>query len=245
MCLILLAYRQHPDYALVVAANRDEFYERPSLPAHLWEDAPEVLAGRDLRAGGTWLGVTRTGRFAAVTNVREPGQPEAPRSRGELPQAFLLSTTPSAHYAARIEHNAYAGFNLLHWDGETLYYSSNRAPARPLPPGIYGLSNASLDSPWPKVETGVKALERALSREDLGEALLDLLEDRGQPPDEALPDTGVGLELERLLAPCFIRSERYGTRASTALLLGADGHGELIERNFDARGPSETRHHRW
>ncbi len=245
MCLILFAYRQHPEFTLVVAANRDEFYERPSQPAHFWEHTPQLLAGRDLRAGGTWLGVTRHGRFAAVTNVREPNKAEAARSRGDLTTAFLLSELSTTQFDEQIEREAYAGFNLLHWDGTTLHYSSNRAPSKQLGPGIYGLSNASVDSPWPKVLSGRQCLAHALGHANMQDALWTLLADRQQPPDELLPDTGVGLDTERMLAPRFIRAPHYGTRSSTVLLLRENGSGEFFERGFDAENSLYSTHYRW
>ena len=236
MCLILLAHRAHPLYRLVVAANRDEFHARPTAPAAFWPDAPYLLAGRDLREGGTWMGVTRSGRFAAVTNYREmaPPPPDAP-SRGHLPGGFLVGEeTPEAYLRSlEVRAGAYAGFNLLAGDGETLGYLSNRGGGvRVLEPGVYGLSNALLDTPWPKVERGKAGLREIVAEggEIDPEALLRLLAESEPAPDARLPDTGVGRERERMLSSLFIRGPEYGTRASTALLVRHDGRATFVER---------------
>jgi uncharacterized protein with NRDE domain len=235
MCLILLAHDAHPRCRLVVAANRDEFYERPTAPAAWWPDAPEVLAGRDLRGGGTWMGVTRGGRFAAVTNFRDtaPAAPDAP-SRGHLVGGFLRGAgSPDAYLRALAPRaGEYAGFNLLVGEGEELRYLGNRGgAARALAPGVYGLSNALLDTPWPKVERGKAGLAAALAGGDIDpEALFGVLWDAEPAPDGRLPDTGVGMERERMLSSPFIRSPEYGTRASTVLLVGRDGRVSFTER---------------
>ncbi len=234
MCLILFAWHQHPHYPLVLAANRDEFYQRPSAPLAFWPDAPTVLAGRDQIAGGTWLGLSRSGRFAALTNVRDPARrrPDAP-SRGALVSGFLLGEQPATGYLADIQPRAddYNGFNLLLGDASGLHYFSSYAGApRRLVAGLYGLSNAELDRPWPKVERGKERLAAALAEPQL-DALFELLGDRTQPPDQTLPDTGVGVDRERQLAPIFICGEHYGTRSSSVLLLDADGTAELAERD--------------
>jgi uncharacterized protein with NRDE domain len=236
MCLILLAHDAHPRFRLVVAANRDEFYERPAAPAAWWPDAPEVLAGRDLRGGGTWMGVTRGGRFAAVTNFRDaaPAAPDAP-SRGHLVGGFLRGADSPGAYLRALAPRAgeYAGFNLLVGEGEELRYLGNRGcAARTLAPGVYGLSNALLDTPWPKVERGKAGLAAALAGGgDVDpEALFRVLWDAEPAPDGRLPDTGVGLERERMLSSPFIRSPEYGTRASTVLLVGRDGRVRFVER---------------
>lgn len=244
MCLILFAWHCHPRYALVLAANRDEFYARPSEPLAFWPDAPDVLAGRDRIAGGSWLGLTRNGRFAAVTNVRDPNRqrPEAP-SRGLLVSDFLCGDQPAAAYLAELADRAgaYNGFNLLVGDASGLYYFSNYGDARRrLTAGLYGLSNAALDQPWPKVRRGRQRLAAMLATPTPA-MLLELLGDRGRPDDDELPDTGIGLERERVLAPIFITSERYGTRSSSALLLAHTGQAELVER--DALTGRERRFH--
>lgn len=247
MCLILFSYDEHPDYALVVAANRDEFYGRPTAPAAFWDDAPHVLAGRDLEAGGTWMGVTRSGRWAAVTNYRDPTarKEEAP-SRGQLVAGYLRQekATPTAYLDQLVpEAGRYNGFNLLVGAPGTLGYYSNRDGAvRMLAPGLYGLSNHLLDTGWPKVERGRKKLRRALEADDVtADRLLDLLYDTTAPADERLPDTGIGVAGERLLSPMFIEGERYGTRSSTVLVVDRAGHVTFAERTYDREAAPRTR----
>lgn len=242
MCLILFGYRCHPAFSLVLAANRDEFHARPTDPVDFWDDAPDVLAGRDRIAGGTWLGMTRSGRFAALTNIREPDRQrsDAP-SRGALVADYLRGDPAPGDYlhALTTEAEHYNGFNLLVGDRFSLHYYSNRDDQSPrrLKPGLYGLSNALLDTPWPKVERGRHGLAAILDSPDgpRPEALLELLADRSPPPDDELPDTGVGLARERLLAPLFIAGETYGTRSSSVLLID-DEQAELIERSHDGFG---------
>ena len=237
MCFIVLSYRQHPRYRLVLATNRDEFYARPTAPAAFWDDAPSVLAGRDLQGGGTWLGVTRAGRLAALTNVREPHRhlDDAP-TRGALVADYLTGMMQPRVYldAVRQEAARYNGFNLLLGDTKDLFYFGNRAAdIQPLEPGLYGLSNHLLDTPWPKVERGKKALAAALRNDVVDpETLFAFLADTEQAPDETLPDTGVGLEWERLLSPIFIASPAYGTRVSTVVLVDHLGHATFAERAY-------------
>ena len=241
MCLILLAHEAHPRYRLVVAANRDEFYARPTAPAGWWEDAPGVLAGRDLRGGGTWMGVDRGGRWAAVTNYRDPGaeRKDAP-SRGELVGDFLRGGDSAAEYLARLRPRAgeYNGFNLLVGEPGTVLWLSNRAPApRALEPGVHGVSNHLLDTPWPKVERGKGALAAILREPRIdAEPMLDLLLDRTVAADHQLPDTGVGLTLERALSTMFIATPEYGTRSSTALLVDREGGVLFVERTHRPGG---------
>jgi uncharacterized protein with NRDE domain len=248
MCLILLALDSHPDYSLIVAANRDEFYERPTAPATFWSDAPSVLAGHDLQAGGTWLGIDRRGRFAAVTNYRQgQHEPPAPRSRGHLVRDFLTSSMDAEEYMRGVERDAalYNGFNLLAGDSRRLCYFSNReGRTRVLSPGVYGLSNHLLDTAWPKVISGKTALEALVRRgePELIEALLELLSDHSRPTDDLLPRTGVGEAWERLLSSAFIASDVYGTRSSTVLLVGRNDSVTFVERTFAAGGsPGELR----
>jgi uncharacterized protein with NRDE domain len=237
MCLIFVAVDSHPNYRIVIAANRDEFYDRPSAPASFWPDAPHLLAGRDLQAGGTWLGVTKTGRIAALTNYRdpEPNRTKAP-SRGKLVSNFLLSREKPVSFLEKISANAhrYNGFNLLVGQSTNLYYYSNRAEGiQPLGPGIHSLSNHLLDTPWPKVEKGKQALSSLLTGESVDpESLFRFLLDRSAAPDGLLPDTGVGLEMERMLSPIFISSPGYGTRSSTVILLDRTGEVTFIEKSF-------------
>lgn len=237
MCLILVAWQVHPEYPLVVAANRDEFHARATAVADRWSDAPYVVAGRDLEAGGTWLGATDGGRFAAVTNVREPERTKGPRSRGRLTQDFLTGSVSPADFAAGVDGDAFSGFNLLVADAETLCYRSNRdGAARVLPAGIYGVSNHLLDTPWPKLTTAKTRFAEALEHLPLEEPFFDLLADDEMVRDEYLPATGIPLEWERRLSAIFVRSADYGTRASTLLMRRADGSGLLVERSFDAGG---------
>lgn len=237
MCLIALAWRAHPEYPLVVAANRDEFYARPTAALARWSDHPQIIAGRDLEAGGTWLGVSDRGRFAAITNVREPGMAQGERSRGELTRAFLAGNESALTFAHGIENERYSGFNLLLSDGDELVYCSNRdGPPRSLAPGIYGLSNHLLDSPWPKLLAARHALGDALGHLPDTSPFFDLLADREIVPDSELPTTGVSLEWERLLSAIFVQSETYGTRASTVLWRRGDGQITIAERSFGPFG---------
>ncbi|CBL45513.1 Conserved hypothetical protein [gamma proteobacterium HdN1] len=241
MCLILFAWQRQKDYPLIVAANRDEFYARPTQPAAFWEEAPQILAGRDLQAGGTWLGVTRSGRFAALTNVREPANAyQGSLSRGTLVSDFLSGKDSAVNYADSVHviGSAYAGFNLLLSDGEKLVWVSNRdGDPRILTSGVYGVSNALLDTPWPKVAGGKAAISERLplhQPEQQTAGLITLLQDGTVAPDEELPDTGVGLMMERILSPRFIRTSQYGTRASTALFMG--DQVSFAEQAYHANG---------
>jgi uncharacterized protein with NRDE domain len=236
MCLILFAWQVHPDYPLVVAANRDEFYARPTAAAGFWTDAPAVLAGRDLEAGGTWLGLSRSGRFAALTNYRAPEHHIAGRpSRGRLVADFLADSCPALDYLERsaVYGRECNGYNLLVGDGERLGWASNvSGEIRELTPGIYGLSNHLLDTPWPKVGAGRTALASVIEALPDQSGLFQLLADDAIHPDHSLPCTGVSLEWERLLSAAFIRSADYGTRASTVVCIGRDGHASLEEQTW-------------
>lgn len=240
MCLLVFAWRSHPRFPLVLAGNRDEFHDRPAAPADWWPQAPHVVGGRDLRAGGTWLGVSRQGRFAVVTNYREPPEEgRGPRSRGELVADYLQGITPAAEYAAEAGARgaSYGGFNLILGDAGALWYVSNRGrgPTR-LNEGIYGLSNHLLDTPWPKLERAREGFVEALRAEPEPEALMDILADRTPAPDEALPHTGIDLQWERLLSPPFITSPLYGTRCTSVLRIRGEGTVDFLERRFDAHG---------
>ena len=242
MCLIVVGWRVHPDYPLVVAANRDEFYARPTAPLARWRDVPDVIGGLDLEAGGTWLGISDTGRFAAVTNVREPGMAKGALSRGALPRNFLISSCSAAEYASKIDGAQYSGFNLLLADGDSLVYFSNRDEnSRPLAPGIYGLSNHRLDSPWPKLLTARENFAAALRRLPDESAFFEVLADQSIVADASLPDTGVTIEWERLLSAVFVKSETYGTRASTLAWQRTDGTVTVHENSFGPHGrPLQT-----
>lgn len=229
VCLILFAWKTHPRYPLVVAANRDEFFARPSAAAEFWSESPAVLAGRDLSAGGTWLGITRSGRFAALTNYRDPKhQRQDVRSRGALVADYLRGQASPADYLEGIRTQArdFNGFNLLAGDGESLWWYSNVGDApQALEPGLYGLSNHLLDTPWPKVAASKPRLADAMATLPDDEPLFSFLRDGSTFPDEQLPATGVKLEWERMLSAAFIDSPGYGTRSSTVVLLGG---GEIL-----------------
>ena len=215
MCLILFAYRMLPGHPLIVAANRDEFYARPAAGAHWWPDAAGLLAGRDEEAGGTWLGVQADGRFAAVTNFTDPQADPGARSRGELAVRFLRDGRAAAAYAAELRGDEYQGFNLLLWDGGELICTSNRGATRVLAPGCYGLTNAALGAPWPKAVAGAARLKCAIHDDLNPEKLIKLLQ-HDRPPEPGQQDAP-GTEESRG-APCFIRGEAYGTRASTVVI---------------------------
>jgi uncharacterized protein with NRDE domain len=247
MCLILFAYRCHPCYELLLAANRDEFYTRSTRPMDFWDEGPDLLAGRDLQAGGTWLGVTRQGRFAAITNYRDPTRVklDAP-SRGRLVSDYLLSHETAWNYLNRLMPvaTAYNGFSLLLRDNEGLFYYSNHSGIpQILEPGLYGLSNHLLNTPWPKVRQGLEKLAALLQTpsEPCAAMLLSLLEDRTQAEDCELPQTGVTLEWERLLSAMFIVSPGYGTRSSTALGLTNGGELWLAEKTWPEGSSREFR----
>jgi uncharacterized protein with NRDE domain len=238
MCLIVFAWRPSHAQPLIVAANRDEFYARPTQPLAQWTDAPQVYAGRDLEAGGTWLGVGANGRFAALTNIRNPNQPLGLRSRGELVAQFLISQQSIQKYLVEVADRAdqYGGFNLLVGDGQALYYLSSLNPqAQELSEGVYGLSNAGLDTPWPKLVKAKAALSAQL-HDPQPSALLALLGDTQTAPVADLPDTGVSLATETLLSSIFIASPTYGTRASTVLIVNADGSRQFVEHSFGPYG---------
>lgn len=240
MCLIVFAWRPGHAMPLIVAANRDEFYARPTRPLAAWEDSPGVYAGRDLEAGGSWMGIGPDSRFAALTNLRDPGQALGPRSRGELVAAFLQGELSPLEYLQQVARRAsdYSGFNLLVGDRQTLCYFNPRiGPPVAVAPGLHGLSNAALDTPWPKLLSARAGLDAHLER-PTADDLLAVLADQRQADDGELPETGVGLATERLLSSVFIASPNYGTRASTALIVHADGRRELAERSF---GPSGAR----
>jgi uncharacterized protein with NRDE domain len=240
MCLILLAYDVHPKYCLILAANRDEFYDRPTLPMAFWEDHPDILAGRDLEGGGTWLGLSRSGKFSAVTNYREPGgsKPGAP-SRGHLVSSFLTGNVPCQAYleAVSAHDQTYSGFNLIVGDASGLYYYSNRGHRiLRIEPGWYGLSNHRLNTPWPKVEKGIALLKAAVSGSGTLEIdpIFRLLKNREIPLDDRLPDTGVGMAWERILSPVFIQSPGYGTRSSSVVLVGRNKTVQAAEQTFES-----------
>ena len=237
MCLVAFALGAHPRHTLVIAANRDEAFARPSASVARWTDAPHVIAGRDLEAGGTWMGVTDDGRWAVLTNVRDPLHPRpSVRSRGALAANYLTNGDLPERYAeaVRSELDHYDGFNLVVGQRERAFVVSTRHDEiRYLGAGVYGLSNDQLDTPWPKVERARRGLRTALAENPVQtETLMSVLDDRQTAPDEALPDTGVGSELERVLSPVRIVGPGYGTRVSTVLVMDADGRGRIAERTW-------------
>lgn len=244
MCLLVLAWKVHHRYRLVVAANRDEFHERPTEPMGRWPAPDELIAGRDLRAGGTWLGVDRLRRFGIVTNFRELQRPSpgAP-SRGHLIPDYLRNPAPITHYIKGLQAAAdsYSGFNLLLADQDSLWYISNRAPqfAQLLPPGIYGLSNELLDTPWPKLQRVRQRFDALIAQPDniAAEALFGILADPTQAGvNDSLPDTGVSREWEQLLSSPFVRNSEYGTRCSTLVIVDKTSALCMNERRFGPQG---------
>ena len=245
MCLIVFAWRAHPEYPLVLAANRDEFHARPAAPLGWWDDRPDVVGGRDLQAGGTWLALARSGRFATVTNYREDLAPHpGARSRGELVTRFLEGGDTALQFAGALDGEAYAGFSLLAAElggrEQLVYVSNRRDPPRPLAPGVYGLSNASLDTPWPKLLRS-KARLQALIDDDTvdAEALFALLADREPGSSEDIADAiadDLPPEMMRAIAAPFVVSPAYGTRCSTVVRAGRNGEVQVSERRFDRTG---------
>ena len=235
MCLIVFAWKQSADTPLLLAANRDEFYARPALAAAWWEEAPHVYAGKDLEAGGTWMGINKQGRFAALTNIRngEAKKIGAP-SRGKIVADFLCDNISPSSYLQTLTAEAkdYAGFNLILGDANDIYWFSNaeQLTAQRLQPGVYGLSNASLDTPWPKVLKAKTQFEKLIQKSSSDQDYFEMLADTTQAPEHLLPQTGVSLEWERLLSSIHIHSNDYGTRVSSLIKYHADGTVHLTER---------------
>ena len=247
MCLVLFSFQPDSPQPLIVAANRDEFYARPTKAAHYWEDNPDIFAGRDISAGGTWLGITRSGRFAALTNFSAGDPVRAhPASRGELVSDFLASRAPAGEYLETLSHSQYAGFNLLVFDGEELHYTTNKDfPNQQLAPGTYGLSNVELSTSWPKTADGAAALRAVISKSGYGGSggrmsnLLAVLGDANPPVDERLPDRAhlaeMPIETRRAMAARFIKGEDYGTRAMTLVTFNSK-HIDVFEQQIAATG---------
>lgn len=237
MCIIFLAYRCHSKYDLITAANRDELYKRPTKAAHFWKDEPSILAGRDLEQMGTWMGVTRTGRFAALTNYRNPAEFEKvnKQSRGHIVRSFLAGAEKPFDFLTKLqqEKSVYKGFNLFVADrDELMYYSNVENQIKKLSPGIYGLSNDLLNTPWPKVKKGKQQLMQSLHGPLDHGTLFNILADSDSAPEELLPQTGIPLDLEKTLSSIFIESPDYGTRCSTVLTIDKDRNVHFTERTF-------------
>ena len=235
MCLIVFAWKLLPNCPLLLAANRDEFFARPAEAAQWWQDQPHIYAGRDLQGGGTWLGMDKQGRFAALTNIRNGAdkRPNAP-SRGALVANYLRGQQDALTYLKQLAENAgqYQGFNLIVGDAEQLFCFSNADDGgiQQLAPGIYGLSNGALNTPWPKVVRAKAQFASLLCQSAPDEAYFDMLSDTSPASDCRLPKTGVSLEWERLLSSIFIESADYGTRVSTLLRINANNGAQLVER---------------
>jgi len=237
MCLIVFAKNIHPKYKFIFAANRDEFYSRPSEQAEFWEDHLNLLAGKDLQAGGTWMGITKQGRFAAITNFRDlKNIKDNATSRGHLTLNFLLGDISPEAYYNKLNTTLfnYNGFNLLLGTLDELYYFSNKVDGlKKIESGIHGISNAIFDTPWPKVNKGKQQLENLLKQEEIHPwEVIDILKNSTPAKDENLPDTGVGLEMERMLSPIFIKSEKYGTRCSSVVMVDQDNNVQFVEKFF-------------
>jgi uncharacterized protein with NRDE domain len=250
MCILFIAVNQHPEYPLIIAANRDEFHQRPTLVSDFWPSYPNLLAGKDETAGGTWMGINKAGRIAALTNIRAPGKDrENARSRGELAINYLTHNVSSDDYMQTLmqSHLDYNGYNLLFGELTALkVYNSFDNSEYDLKDGVYGLSNASLNSPWPKLDAGRSALANYCQHADIlsQEHLFDLLKNMTPAADKALPKTGIPIEWERKLSSIFIQSNDYGTRSSTLLLVDKQNKVSWEERSFNAQAEvTATMHH--
>lgn len=237
MCLINFQFKQHPKYKLIVAANRDEFYQRPTAAARFWDDEPTILAGRDLLQMGTWLGVTKNGRFAALTNFRDPSKPETGKiSRGAIVKDFLAADMAARDFLKSLNPDSYTGFNILLGDADHLFYYNNlENEIIEITPGTHGLSNHFLNTSWPKVEKGKRYLkEYADSHETFQlDSLFKILLDAEPALDHHLPETGIGIEFERKLSSMFIKTPDYGTRSATVLLVDYDNQVTFAERTYE------------
>jgi uncharacterized protein with NRDE domain len=246
LCTILFSFKEKEDYPLILLANRDEFYERETRTAHWWDDHPNVLGGRDLKAGGTWMGITKNGRFAAITNYRKlPLTKTYSTSRGDLVKDFLTGNQSGDSFMNFLEENRehYEGYNLIFGMPDELYYHSNRGEGKKLSPGLYGLSNHLLDTPWFKVEKGKERLSEKLQEDDLDtDRLFGILSNTELSPDDRLPDTGLDYQREKIISSIFIESPGYGTRLSSVLSVDSKGEVDFHERSFI---PKDKNHFRF
>jgi len=244
MCLIVFSYQNHTKYPLILAGNRDEFFERPTQKAHFWDTEPSFIAGKDLKAGGTWLGISKRGMFAALTNYRDFHNPRSSHlSRGKIITDFLSSDGNAESKLHRFldQSSAFDGYNLLAGSIDRLYYLTNiRSLYHRIEPGLHGLSNAFLDTPWPKVERAKAMFRECISGEQPNiEAIFDMLKDDTVYPDSHLPKTGLSPDMERAVSPVFIRTDDYGTRSSTVILFDTNHQVTFIERTFPINGEGE------
>jgi uncharacterized protein with NRDE domain len=239
MCLIAFSYKQHPDYDFIFVANRDEEYDRPTRSAQFWDSHSNILAGKDLKAGGTWMGITKKGAFAALTNYRNPDiKKENPPSRGHLVLDYLKKDDDPANYLKKLDKKAdqYKGFSILASTIDKLaYYTNWQKEIQLLDRGLYGLSNHLLDTPWPKVKRAKMGLKQIIQEDTFSEKdLFELLADDKEAPEDQLPETGIPREIEKKVSPIFIKSDKYGTRCSTILLISTNGQVTFSERRFKA-----------
>ena len=238
MCLINFQFQEHPNYKLIIAANRDEFYKRPTAPVHFWEDEPTILAGRDLLQMGTWLGITKQGRFGALTNYRDPAHMTNDKtSRGEIISNYLIGDISAEDYltSLNMKKEDYNGFNLIIGSPDQMFYYNNiEGQIIKISTGTHGLSNHFLNTPWPKVTSGKKMLHDYLVKQELIQPneLFDILSDAKIAEDLHLPKTGIDIKLERQLSPIFIKTAEYGTRCSTVLLVDKENNVTFIERTY-------------
>jgi uncharacterized protein with NRDE domain len=244
MCLNIFSYKAHPDYKLIIAANRDEFYIRKTEAAHFWSNAPTVLAGKDLEQGGTWLGITKTGKFSFLTNYRDPQsfRKDAP-SRGSLVSNYLNgSDSPEAYLKSLGDTQHYNGFNLVTGDlNEVCYFSNVENKIRKLENGFYGVSNALLDTPWKKLVMGKNAVEAIINQNNFSaEDLFAALHNEQKADDSELPSTGVPYEIEKLVSSMFIKSEAYGTVCSTVVLVDNKNRVQFFERTHNPFKENKT-----
>ncbi|MFY0650531.1 MAG: NRDE family protein [Cyclobacteriaceae bacterium] len=247
MCLILFSWKFHPKYKLVLAANRDEFYARPTAKADYWIENKNMIAGTDLQAGGTWIGITKTGRLAAITNYRDPKNLDAnATSRGKLTTDFLNSLEKPEDYLERVqvEGNHFNGYNLLVGDSEDLFYFNNvNNEIKKVESGVFGLSNGFFQENWPKLEKGRNALQKIVNKETIErEDLFTILSDNQIAPDDELPKTGIPFEWERALSPLFIKTEEYGTRCSTLIFMDYQNGGTFEEKTYQVDGWQQESH---